>query len=286
MNTKDFILLQTLYKEKNITHTARRLFMSQPAVSERLKRLEEEFQCQLFIRQPRGIAFTPEGESLFQYYKDTHASYERMKQVLSDPTESRRGTLHIGCSNVFAKYHMPQILWDFKQLYPHIEIHMKTGYSSDRYRDLLNDTIQLCIMRGEQNWQEHKVQLMEENLCILSAYPIDLTVLPHEPFIRYSTDPMLQIQLHEWWHDNYRVAPLQTIEVDDMDTGLKLVEKGLGYTILSESCLRDYPELYNYPLCFSNTQPLRRSTWAYYRHNYEQFWPLKQFIEFLTSYMS
>ena len=43
-------------KKKNITYTAKRLFMTQPALSERIKRLEKEFNCNLIIRQPRGIA--------------------------------------------------------------------------------------------------------------------------------------------------------------------------------------------------------------------------------------
>ena len=61
MDNKDILLLKTLYEEKNITHTAKRLFLSQPALTDRLKRLEAEFGCTLFLRQPRGIQFTSEG---------------------------------------------------------------------------------------------------------------------------------------------------------------------------------------------------------------------------------
>lgn len=61
MDDKDFLLIKTLYEEQNITHTAKKLFISQPAISDRLKRLEAEFGCQLFIRQPRGILFYQSG---------------------------------------------------------------------------------------------------------------------------------------------------------------------------------------------------------------------------------
>ncbi|MCF0154540.1 MAG: LysR family transcriptional regulator, partial [Veillonella sp.] len=50
MNYKDLILYKTLYEEKNITHTAKRLFLSQPAISDRIKRFEAEFGCQLVVR--------------------------------------------------------------------------------------------------------------------------------------------------------------------------------------------------------------------------------------------
>lgn len=61
MNSSDIDLFKTLYEEKNITHTAKRLFISQPALSHRLRNLEKEFDCTLVLRQPRGITFTPEG---------------------------------------------------------------------------------------------------------------------------------------------------------------------------------------------------------------------------------
>ena len=70
MDDKDFLLIKTLYEEQNITHTAKKLFISQPAISDRLKRLEAEFGCQLFIRQPRGILFTSQGEMLVQYVNE------------------------------------------------------------------------------------------------------------------------------------------------------------------------------------------------------------------------
>ena len=64
MDNKDILLLKTLYEEKNITHTAKRLFLSQPAPPARLHRLAAEFGCTLFLRQPRGIHYTSEGELL------------------------------------------------------------------------------------------------------------------------------------------------------------------------------------------------------------------------------
>ena len=52
MNEKDLLLIKTLFEEKNITHTAKRLFISQPAISDRLQRLESELNCALIVRQP------------------------------------------------------------------------------------------------------------------------------------------------------------------------------------------------------------------------------------------
>ena len=107
MDDKDFLLIKTLYEEQNITHTAKKLFISQPAISDRLKRLEAEFGCQLFIRQPRGILFTSQGEMLVQYVNEADERYQKIRSALAKPVGKAFGSLSIACSNVFAKYHMP-----------------------------------------------------------------------------------------------------------------------------------------------------------------------------------
>ncbi|MCI7195689.1 MAG: LysR family transcriptional regulator, partial [Acidaminococcus fermentans] len=115
MDNKDILLLKTLYEEKNITHTAKRLFLSQPALTDRLKRLEAEFGCTLFLRQPRGIQFTSEGELLYRFFLQMESSYQKIRDSLSDARIHPAGTLSIACSNVFAKYHMPRILTQFRK---------------------------------------------------------------------------------------------------------------------------------------------------------------------------
>ena len=156
MDNKDILLLKTLNEEKNITHTAKRLFLSQPALTDRLKRLEAEFGCTLFLRQPRGIQFTSEGELLYRFFLQMESSYQKIRDSLSDARIHPAGTLSIACSNVFAKYHMPRILTQFRKTYPRIEIHMKSGFSHDRYRDFLEGKYHICIVRGDHNWNEEK----------------------------------------------------------------------------------------------------------------------------------
>ena len=233
MDNKDILLLKTLYEEKNITHTAKRLFLSQPALTDRLKRLEAEFGCTLFLRQPRGIQFTSEGELLYRFFLQMESSYQKIRDSLSDARIHPAGTLSIACSNVFAKYHMPRILTQFRKTYPRIEIHMKSGFSHDRYRDFLEGKYHICIVRGDHNWNEEKRLLWQDPLCAFSREPLNMDLLPSYPYIHYVTDPLLQNVLDDWWYAHYRKPPLTIIETDAMDTCLKMVQEGLGFTLLS-----------------------------------------------------
>ena len=280
MDDKDFLLLKTLYEEKNITHTARQLFMTQPGVSDRLKRLEKEFGCTLLLRQPRGVTFTSEGEILVHYFQESLKQYKNMVELLSSP-DSVTGRLRIGCSNVFAKYRMPKLLSNFKSLYPNLEITLKSGFSSERYKEFLEGKTHVCIIRGEHNWQEEKMLLWEEPLCIFSKTDIDMNRLPEYPYIHYRTDQRLQDLLDDWWYNNFNQPPKTMLEVDSMDTCLKLIQQGLGFSLLSQSCAQDTPNLQVTPLTLPNSQTLTRSTWMYYHSNYKQVSSVKAFIDFI-----
>ena len=283
MDHKDFLLLKTLYEEKNITHTATKLFMTQPAVSDRLKRLEKEFKCTLFIRQPRGITFTSEGETLVRFFEENLKQYHDMIELVSSK-KTVAGVLRLGCSNVFAKYHLPLLLSDFKTRYPDIEISIKSGFTHDRYKDFLEGKSHLCIVRGNHNWDEQKMLLLQEPLCLFTKIPIDMDNLPNYPYIHYQTDRILQDLLDDWWYTKFNKPPKTILEVDSMDTCLKLINQNLGFSLLSQSCAQDAPSLITIPLTFPNNQPIVRETWMYYRNNYEQLSTVTAFINFINEH--
>lgn len=282
MNQKDLLLIKTLFEEKNITHTAKRLFISQPAISDRLQRLEAELNCVLIVRQPRGISFTSEGEILYQYALNHLKDYEQLKTTLNSDKDTTRGVLKIGCSNIFSKYKLPPLLSKFMKLYPQIDVSMRSGYSHNRFKDFLEGNIHVCIARGNHHWQEKKTLLWEEPLCLFNKDMVEVSQLPDMSYIHYITDPLLQSVLDEWWYSLFSKPPKTIIEVDAMDTALKLVQQGIGYTLLSQSCTIDTPNLYVAPLFYKSSQPIMRSTYMYYRNNYNQFAATKAFVDFIN----
>ena len=191
MNDNDWLLLKTLYEERNITKAAKKLFISQPALSSRIQKIEAELGCSIIIRLSRGIEFTAEGEVVVQYAIDELFHLKTLKESLADMADVHRGILKFGCSNVFAKYHLPSLLSDFQTEYPLIELNVKTGYSQNLYRDFLHKELQLVIVRGNHKWGEQKQLLWRESLCIFSSEPIDLERLPTMNLIHYNTDAPL-----------------------------------------------------------------------------------------------
>ena len=81
-----------------------------------------------------------------RYAEDLLNSYTSVRQELLAMGTEPRGTLNLGCSNVFAKYHIPHILSTFKEAYPHIDIIMYTGLSYKLYHDFLEGRLHAAII--------------------------------------------------------------------------------------------------------------------------------------------
>ena len=94
---------------------------------------------------------------LVQYVNEADERYQKIPQRPCK-TRGKRPLVPFPspCSNVFAKYHMPSLLSEFKKKYPAIDISLKSGFSTNRYKDFLEGRFHVCIIRGEHNWSEHK----------------------------------------------------------------------------------------------------------------------------------
>lgn len=284
MDTKDCTILKTLAEENNITYAARRLFMTQPALSERIKKLEKEFNCPIINRQARGVEFTYQGQRLVRYAEDLLNSYTSVRQELLAMSSEPRGTLNLGCSNVFAKYHIPHILSTFKETYPHIDIIMYTGLSYKLYHDFLEGRLHAAIIRGAHTWAESKEHIWSEPFCFFNKTPCTVEELPRLPYIHYQTNPNLQQTIDDWWYSHYSQPPMRTIEVNDIDTCMKLVNQGLGFTILTQSCGNDYPNLFKETLKTLDGHIMTRDTWMYTRHSALESKPVQAFYSFMKTW--
>ena len=105
----DWLILKTLSEEKSISKTAEKLFISQPAITRRLKRLEQELHTTIIIRTPLGINFTSEGIIVLNYAKQALQSFQNLTELLQTKQGIPRGTLQIGVSRRFANKELPEI---------------------------------------------------------------------------------------------------------------------------------------------------------------------------------
>ncbi|MBT2700469.1 LysR family transcriptional regulator [Bacillus sp. ISL-40] len=289
MDYRDWEILKVLYHQKNLTKTARLLFLTQPALTTRLKHMQEELGVKIVTRESRGVHFTPQGEYLVHCAEEALAHYEKIKENVQNMshTESDKvvGTLKLGVSNFFANYALPYVLKLFKMQYPHVEFKVTTGWSRDVTQLIHNKDVHISFVRGDYGWRGlSKQQLFEEKICIASMNEIDIMDLPSLPRIEYRGDYLLKSIIDHWWGENYSQAPFISIEVDQVDTCKEMVINGLGYGILSSRVLTGIEDLHKIHLLDQEGNPILRRTWMYYHKESLEWNVVKAFVRFIENF--
>ena len=281
MDEKDLLFLKTLYEKKNLTLTAKTLYVSQPALTGRLHQLEQDFGCRIVLRRPRGIEFSTEGETLVHFADETLQRLQETRERIRSMQENIAGSLHIGCSNLYAKYELPVLLRQFHEQAPGVEIQLHTGHSEKIYQQLLNGSLQLGIIRGDYHWPGRQQLLNDDTYYAVSAAPFTLDDLPELPCIHYDTDAPLQLELDNWWFSHFSRPANISLQVDSVDTCLQMVQQGLGFALLSGLGLKNTPDLCKQKLLYKDGTPLIRSTWLYYYASSLQIRTVQAFVDFL-----
>lgn len=282
MDEKDWIAIRILYEEKNISRSAERLYISQPALTYRLKNLEREFGTSLFFKIRGGIEFTSEGIHLADYSEEMVKKLQKTKDYILNMQNEVRGTLRLGVSSNFAQYKLPNILKKFSIVYPHVQFNVNTGWSTDIMNLLDSSSVQLGILRGNYEWYGIKTLLNKERLCLISKKEVNMANLPELPFINYKTDSSLKNLINDWWHDRFSEPPLVTMETDRQETCKEMVKNDLGIAILPEICLQPSDNLHTYSLSYKNGEPVLRNTWLMYNQDSLKLSTVKNFINFLN----
>jgi DNA-binding transcriptional LysR family regulator len=281
MEDRDWVILQTLYQEKNITKAAQTLHVSQPSLTYRLKQLETEFKTKIVLRNKKGVEFTPQGEYLVDYAKEMLKQLSKSKEAVKNMEDKIQGTLRLGVSSNFAHYQLPPLLKKFLSIYPGIEIHLKTGFSSEITQLIYKEEIHIGIVRGETSWNEQKLLLTQEPLCIVSKSIIEINKLPSLPRINYRTDPSLQNVINHWWQEKFNQPSFITMEVDRIETCKEMVKNGMGYAIVPKACLSDGDDLYQENLTTKDNKEILRDTWVIYRNTSLELNMIRAFIHFI-----
>lgn len=105
-----------------ITVAAEALCISQPAVSQAIKQLERGLGSRLFIRTPKGVRLTPEGEVLFSYVKQGYEYIKLGESTFQKMMDLENGEIRIGASDMTLQFYLLPYLEKFHEQYPKIKV--------------------------------------------------------------------------------------------------------------------------------------------------------------------
>jgi len=149
----------------SFTKAAEELGVSQPAVSQSIRRLEAAIGIKLFKRNHRIIALTDAGESLKGDVFQGLAQIERSIKQLQKRSNGKHVTLSV--SSAFAHYWLVPRLQDFRDKHPHIDLRMQ---QTDTDPDLAQEGISLAVWRGNGKWRGYEsILLASESISALAS---------------------------------------------------------------------------------------------------------------------
>ena len=282
MTERDFEILEILNKTKNITHAADLLYINQSALSKRIIAIEEELGVTLMIRSRQGIHFTAEGEKVLYYTQEAKKLLELMREDLKDSNTKISGTLRAGISINYSQYNLPQILSEYKKKFPNVTTHITTEYSRNLFFKITNGEVDIAIVRGEFPWNENKILLEEENICLIyNNQDIDKD-LSELQYIGRKTDTTFEREIAQWLRENDLKIKKEGIYVDNINTCVEMVNQGLGWAIVPEICLKSFKGQIK-PLVFKNGQAFTRSTYLLYSNSVAKLPQVREFIKIIQN---
>ncbi|GER70849.1 putative HTH-type transcriptional regulator YkuM [Weizmannia acidilactici] len=290
MSFSEFQLLSVLAQELNMRKAAERLFVSQPALSQRLQSIEKQWGAQLFLRTQKGLVVTPAGEIVIQLANEILEKEEKVREAIRTLDSKVHGTLKIACATIVGQNWLPKVLKKFVEKYPYAKISLITGWSSEILRSIYEDEVHIGIVRGLNDWKSSKIHLFEDPLYLVDREIDSLEEVPaaDRPFIQFKSDSNYYQEIMDWWHREFQTSPKQTIVVDQIETCKQMVFNGIGYAILPAITLNgaEIRHLHKIPLQGEHGEPLKRDTWLL---GYDAAFELKQvraFVEVVEEYIA
>jgi len=157
-------------KQKSMTEAARRLHMTQPAVSIQIKQLQEAVDIPLIEVVGRNLHLTEAGERLFEAYQAIDLELESFDAVISQLKGGLKGSLNISCAST-AKYFLPYLLGEFQKRYPKVTISLKVTNRNEVLHHLSQNVYDLAILTQLPNDDSITAIPFLENPLVMAAPP-------------------------------------------------------------------------------------------------------------------
>ena len=152
-NLSSYWIFYTVANAGNISKAAKELYISQPAISKSIQKLEESLNCKLFSRSSRGVILTDEGNLLYGHVKDAFETLNIGEDKLKRSIELGVGRIQIGVSSTLCKYMLLPYLSEFIRQNPHISISISCQSTNETLHLLDENKIDIGLIGKPENFK-------------------------------------------------------------------------------------------------------------------------------------
>lgn len=163
-NLSTYRIFFEVAKQGNISKAAESLYISQPAISKTIVRLEDNLNVKLFKRNSRGVSLTEEGEVLFRHVQEAIHHIEEAESALQKMKDYHIGHLDIGASTTLCRYILLPYLKKFMEEFPNIQINLKNQDSAKNLQVLESQDIDLALVAIPKHLSPNQKVILEQDV--------------------------------------------------------------------------------------------------------------------------
>lgn len=242
-------VFRTVADEASFRRAAERLHLSQPAVSQQIRTLEEEAGASLFDRGHGRVRLTEAGAVLLSYARKGARLAEEAMAALQQARGEAAGELRVGASMTVTQYVLPRLLGAFQRQHPRVQLHVQSGNTERILEALAGGEISLGIIEGPASSREvFRQRLIEDRMVLIVERRSPWLAKQPAPLSALTEVPLL---LRERGSGSRRVVELAlrragvrqrdlriAMELDSIVAIISAVEAGLGAGFVSEWAIR------------------------------------------------
>lgn len=230
---------------KSFSRAAEAMGLTQPSLSARILSLERDTGGPLFHRMGRGVRLTDAGQAFLPYVSRALESLRDARDALDATQRASSGKLHIGSARAICAYVLPDIVERFHNLYPGIDVAIKTGRSSEVLEMLLSDEVQVGLSRtivhpdieARHIYDEHVVLVTHPSHPFAQSGEASIYDVAHEPLILYDRESSYFVLINRVVREA-GIVPNVQMDLDSIDATKRMIERGLGISFLPRNSLR------------------------------------------------
>jgi DNA-binding transcriptional LysR family regulator len=281
-----------LVETESFSLAAERNFVTQSAVSQQVRALEERFKRRLLerVRGRRELHLTPAGESFYESSREVLRAYSQLEESMRQLTGTVSGTVRVATVYSVGLHELPPVVRQFMSLYPQAKIDLEYSRTTRIVRDVLSGAVELGVVAFPERRRGLEVVTLDGDRLVLICAPahpfarrkkLSATDLQGQDFVlferdiptRRATDRILRA---------HGVTVQRVAEFDNIETIKRAVEVGLGVAVVPRPSVLDEQRTGQLAVVPLAEAEWRRSVGVVYRSDRTLGTAAQKFIELLA----
>ncbi len=247
LETRHLLALKTIVEAGGFTKAARKLHLTQSALSHQIKTLEAQLGTQVFTRVGKRVILTQAGEALLRYATPILQQLLEAQQAITELQQPGHGRLRVSAATFSCYLILPHVLREFRTLYPNVELLVAAEYTHNAVQGLLNGELDLGIFILPLNTNGlHIERLCQDELVVIvsPSHPwaqrrrVQWEDLASQVLITYNRASETFQKIQRELHDR-DITLRETMEVRHGTAVMEMVKVGLGVALVPRWVARE-----------------------------------------------